>query len=177
MPAHSPIVPTAVACGVIKGLFLQFLLSMLPSWHCHLVPKPMFVMQVIMTRLGYTQASVATLPELVMQKATQACLLACACLHSTQPTAVCHCDVRFSNVLWDPEPFLADLEFAHFTPWQVMMVTFLVCCCKQLTRLCCPNALWLLSRFSRISLSQTGMRAPLMRRGATLHIATPIRLG
>ena len=63
-----------------------------------------------MTRLGYTQASVAT----------RACLLACACLHSAEPKAVCHCDIRFANVLWDPQPFLADLEFAHFSPWKVM---------------------------------------------------------
>ena len=103
-------------------------------------PKPMFVMQVIMTRLGRTQASAATLPELAMQKVTQACLLACACLHSAQPKAVCHCDVRFANVLWGPEPFLADLEFAHFSPWQVMMVTFRLCWCKQLTRfICCAS--------------------------------------
>ncbi|DBA84058.1 TPA: hypothetical protein ACH3X1_006539 [Trebouxia sp. C0004] len=76
-------------------------------------------LRVVMTRLGYTQASVGIVPEHVMQKATQACLLACACLHSAKPKAVCHCDVRFANVLWDPEPFLADLEFAHFSPWQV----------------------------------------------------------
>ncbi|DBA67486.1 TPA: hypothetical protein ACH3X2_001766 [Trebouxia sp. C0005] len=79
----------------------------------------MSVVQVIMTRLGYTQASVTTVLEPVMQKATQACLLACACLHSAEPKAICHCDVRFADVLWDPEPFLADLEFAHFSPWQV----------------------------------------------------------
>ncbi|KAL3155434.1 hypothetical protein ABBQ38_010991 [Trebouxia sp. C0009 RCD-2024] len=74
-------------------------------------------LKVTMTRLGYTQASVATVSEHVMQKATRACLL--ACLHSAEPKAVCHCDVRFANVLWDPQPFLADLEFAHFSPWQV----------------------------------------------------------
>ena len=56
-----------------------------------------------MTRLGYTQASVATVSEHVMQKATRACLLACACLHSAEPKAVCHCDIRFANVLWDPQ--------------------------------------------------------------------------
>ena len=73
-----------------------------------------------MTRLGYTRASVATVSEHVMQKAIRACLLACACLPSAEPKAVCHCYIRFANVLWDPEPFLADLEFAHFFPWQVM---------------------------------------------------------
>jgi len=76
-----------------------------------------------MTRLGYTQASVATVSEHVMQKATRACLLACACLHSAEPKAVCHCDIRFANVLWDPQPFLADLEFAHFSPWKVILIT------------------------------------------------------
>ena len=73
-----------------------------------------------MTWLGYTRASVATVSEHVMQKAIRACLLACACLPSAEPEAVCHCYIRFANVLWDPEPFLADLEFAHFFPWQVM---------------------------------------------------------
>lgn len=76
------------------------------------------MMQVVMTRLGYTQNSMS---EHDGQKATQACLLACACLHSAQPTAICHCDVRLANVLWDPEPFLADLESAHFSPWQVII--------------------------------------------------------
>jgi len=36
---------------------------------------------------------------------------------------VCHCDIRFANVLWDPQPFLADLEFAHFSPWKVILIT------------------------------------------------------
>lgn len=88
------------------------------------LPKLMTVVQVIMTphRLGYTQASVGIVPERVMQKATRACLLACADLHSAEPQATCHCDVRFANVLctWDLEPFLADLEFTHFSPWQVI---------------------------------------------------------
>ena len=72
-----------------------------------------------MTRLGYTHASVATVSERVIQKATRACLLACARMHSARPKAVCHCDIRFANVLWDPQPFLADLEFADFSPWKV----------------------------------------------------------
>ena len=93
-----------------------------PHLHYQSVPKLMSVVQVVMTRLGYTQASVGVVPEHVMQKATRACLLACACLHSAEPKAVCHCDIRFANVLWDPEPFLADLEFAHFSPWQVRSI-------------------------------------------------------
>ncbi len=34
---------------------------------------------------------------------------------------ICHCDVRLANVLWDPQPFLTDLELAHFSPWQVII--------------------------------------------------------
>lgn len=97
-----------------------------------------------MTGLAYTQASAATVSEYVMQKAIRACLLACACLHSAEPTAVCHCNTRVANVLWDPEPFLADLELAHISPWQVMMRTLMVSGCKQRKNLQSLPSLWLL---------------------------------
>lgn len=122
-----------------------------------------------MTRLDYTQASVGTVSEHVMQKATRACLLACAGLLS----AVCHCDLRFPNVLWDPQPFLADLGFAHSSPWKVNMITLMVCRCKQLKSSVHLTPLWLPSRSSMISLSGTGMRVPLMTWVATngsLHV-------
>ncbi len=96
---------------VLQCVVCMLLACDLTWWHSQCP-----VIQVVMTRLGYTQTSVATVSEHVMQKATRACLLACACLHSAEPNAVCHCDIRFANVLWDPQPFLADLEFAHFSP-------------------------------------------------------------
>lgn len=71
-----------------------------------------------MTRLGCVH-SLESMPEEDMKAAVKACLLGCAHLHSTRPKPLCHCDVRSANVLWDPKPFLADLEFAHFSPWQV----------------------------------------------------------
>ena len=104
-------------------LMLRLFLHMLLAWDLSQWQSWCAVIQVVMTRLGYTQTSVATVSEHVMQKATRACLLACDCLHSAQPKAVCHCDIRFANVLWDPQPFLADLEFAHFSPWKVNLTT------------------------------------------------------
>lgn len=71
-----------------------------------------------MTRLGCVH-SLESMPEEDMKAGVKACLLGCAHLHSTRPKPLCHCDVRLANVLWDPKPFLADLEFAHFSPWQV----------------------------------------------------------
>lgn len=53
--------------------------------------------------------------------AIKACLMACAHLHAAKPLPICHCDVRLANVLWDPQPFLTDLELAHFSPWQVVI--------------------------------------------------------
>ncbi|DBA95594.1 TPA: hypothetical protein ACH3X3_013443 [Trebouxia sp. C0006] len=75
-------------------------------------------LRVVMTRLGCVH-SLESMPEEDMKAAVKACLLGCAHLHSTRPKPLCHCDVRLANVLWDPKPFLADLEFAHFSPWQV----------------------------------------------------------
>lgn len=46
---------------------------------------------------------------------------ACAHMHAAKPTPICHCNVRLANVLWDPQPFLADLEMAHFSPWQIIV--------------------------------------------------------
>lgn len=65
------------------------------------------------------------LSEQDMKMAIKACLIACAHMHTAKPKAICHCDVRLANVLWDPQPFLADLEFAHFSPWQVMWAAYL----------------------------------------------------
>jgi Ser/Thr protein kinase RdoA (MazF antagonist) len=42
-------------------------------------------------------------------------------MHAAKPLPICHCDVRLANVLWGPQPFLADLELAHFSPWQVIL--------------------------------------------------------
>ena len=109
----------ALADGVATCVALLFLVDALYVQY-QWVSKLVSIIQVIMTRLGYTQESAATVSEHTMQQATRACLLACACLHSAKPKAICHCDIRFANVLWDPEPFLADLEFAHFSPWQVI---------------------------------------------------------
>ena len=76
-----------------------------------------------MTRLGYTQASVATVSEHVMQKATRACLLACACLHSAEPKLCAIAIYDLPMCFGTPQPFLADLEFAHFSPWKVILIT------------------------------------------------------
>ncbi len=59
-----------------------------------------------------------------MKMAIKACLTACAHLHAAKPLPICHCDVRLANVLWDPKPFLADLELAHFSPWQVIFQAY-----------------------------------------------------
>ena len=75
-----------------------------------------------MTRLGYPRTSASITSEEDMKIAIKACLLACAHLHAAKPLPICHCDVRLANVLWGPEPFLADLELAHFSPWQVIIV-------------------------------------------------------
>ncbi len=59
-----------------------------------------------------------------MRMAVKACLTAVAHLHAAKPLPICHCDVRLANVLWDPQPFLADLELAHFSPWQVIIQAY-----------------------------------------------------
>ena len=80
--------------------------------------------QVRMTRLGYPRTSGSMSSEQEMKMAVKACLTACAHLHAAKPLPTCHCDVRLANVLWDPQPFLADLELVHFSPWQVIIHAF-----------------------------------------------------
>lgn len=72
-----------------------------------------------MSKLGYVRERINSLSEEDLKGATRACLKALACLHSATPYPICACDVRMGNVLWGPEPFLADLEMAHFAPWEV----------------------------------------------------------
>ena len=83
-----------------------------------------------MTRLDYPRTSISSLSEQDMKMAIKACLRACAHLHPAEPLPICHCDVRWANVLWDPQPFLADLETAHFSPWPVSLLAYF-CQCKQ----------------------------------------------
>ncbi|DBB03662.1 TPA: hypothetical protein ACH3X3_010989 [Trebouxia sp. C0006] len=74
-----------------------------------------------MTRLGFPRTSDSLTSEQDMKMAIKACLTACAHLHAAKPLPICHCDVRLANVLWDPQPFLTDVELAHFSPWQVLL--------------------------------------------------------
>ena len=120
------------------------------------------------TRLGYTQASVATESEHVMQKAKRACLLACACLHSAEPKAAYQCDI-----LCTPERFLTDLEFAHFPPRQVVAITLMQAAEEFAVSYI---TLQLLSKSSRVCLAKTGMRVPLIVWLATFHKVMSITL-
>ena len=67
-----------------------------------------------MTKLGYCKATLTDEKE--KKSAVLCCLLALDHLHKNK---LMHCDLRLPNILWGPEPFLADLELAHKEPWKV----------------------------------------------------------
>ena len=80
-----------------------------------------------MTRLGYPETTISLKSEQDTKMAIKACLTACAHMHAAKPLPICHCDVRLANVLWDPQPFLADLELAHFSPLAGNHLSLLIC--------------------------------------------------
>lgn len=71
------------------------------------------MVQVVLTRVGY-QMPVSYFSAEQLREMAQSVLQALSALHSK---GLLHCDVREENILYDPRPFLNDLEMAHKCPW------------------------------------------------------------